>query len=57
MMHAVLFAAVEIMKMMIKLFFVPGVQFQFINLASDLKRFLKMIGFVIIAILLVLKED
>lgn len=56
-MHVALFAVVEIMKMMIKLFFVPDVQFQFINLASDLKRFLKMIGFVIIVTLLVFKED
>lgn len=57
MMHAAQFAVVVIMKMMIKSCFVQDVPFQFINLASDLRRFLKMIGYAIIVTLLVFKKD
>jgi hypothetical protein len=57
MMHAVRFAAVETMKMMIRLFFAPDVQFLFINLVLDLKRSLKMIGYAIIVTHSDSKED
>jgi hypothetical protein len=57
MMLAVRFAAVETMKTMIKLFFALDVPFQFINPASDSKRFLKMIGFATIVTLSDFKED
>ena len=57
MMLAVRFVAVETMKTMIKLFSAQDVRFQFINLASDLKRFLKMIGYAIIVTLSDFKED
>lgn len=57
MMLAVRFVAVETMKTMIKLFSAQDVPFQFINLASDLKRFLKMIGYAIIVTLSDFKED
>jgi hypothetical protein len=57
MMLAVQFAAVETMKMMTKLFSALDVPFQFINHASDSKRFLKMIGFATIVTLSDFKED
>jgi hypothetical protein len=57
MMHAVQYAAVETMKMMIKSFFALDVRFQFTNLVLDLKRFLRMIGYATIATLLVFRED
>jgi hypothetical protein len=57
MMLAVRFAAVETMKMMIKLYSALDVPFQFINHASDSKRFLKMIGYATIVTLSDFKED
>jgi hypothetical protein len=57
MMHAVRFVAAETMKMMIRLFFAPDVQFLFINLVLDLKKFLKMIGYAIIVTHSDSKED
>ena len=57
MMHAVQYAVVGTMKMMIKLFFAQDVRFLFTNLALGSKKFLKMIGFATIAILLVFKGD
>jgi len=57
MMHAVRFAAVETMKMMIRLSFAPDVQYLFINLVLDLKRSLKMIGYAIIVTHSDSKED
>jgi hypothetical protein len=57
MMLAVRFAAVETMKMTIKLFSALDVPFQFINHASDSKRFLKMIGYATIVTLSDFKED
>lgn len=57
MMLAVQFAAVETMKTMIKLYSALDVPFQFINHASDSKRFLKMIGYATIVTLSDFKED
>lgn len=57
MMHAARYVAVETMKMMIRLFFALDVQFQFINLVLDLKKFLKMIGYAIIVTHSDFKED
>jgi hypothetical protein len=57
MMLAVRFAAVETMKTMIKLYSALDVPFQFINPASDSKRFLKMIGYATIVTLSDFKED
>jgi hypothetical protein len=57
MMLAVRFAAVETMKMMIKLYSALDVPFQFINHASGSKRFLKMIGYATIVTLSDFKED
>ena len=45
------------MKMIIRSFFVPLVLYQHINLVTDLKLYLRMIGFATIVSLLGSKED
>jgi hypothetical protein len=57
MMHAALFAVMETMKMTIKLFFVLDALFQSISPVLVLKKYLKMIGFAIIALHLDFRED
>jgi hypothetical protein len=56
-MHAALFAVMETMKMTIKLFFVLDALFQSISPVLVLKKYLKMIGFAIIALYLDFRED